>query len=714
MQPPKIVIDGDEAYLPSAKKCYRQLVALGGGQKTQVFDNTLVLIKAGAEGGGKILILDLLDRFYVMYLNISFVRNDPVTIAEIGHNIGAFRASPLGDLSNHFTELTRYQSPLTPEINYVEPWTTVVAPGEFMSVLYNKFQFWWPTSGELGPYAEYIYPTVITPENGFNGFVVYQAELMVRPTYNWMFMCYQISGHYDDPSTVDNATKLKLIVYTAEAGVSGEFNAVSSPVILKRYGILPSPFIRNIYNADLTAEDERVRKTFLYLHDPATYSGTLYEATETSGALSFSATPLPALPPGSRSTNRRTDRIYDIFSSVESQHYYVVVFTSDVAVFPQGVNYGVNIGFYSTNTLRVEKYRKSDWGFVEVYNLTPSTIDRELQGLPVAAQILNCNSGTEVNTTINELITRFIPVGSDTSIVSPTGVVSGLAPKTIGTVLVHDGIEYPLYPVTVITQDYLNFSTSAKRQGYIDTPTPEYVAANNGAIGTLAQAALLWLGAPLSAGGKRWPGVDAAGLSITTSSMPEGFAKNIGYFQEWIREPISNGRVMHHQLKSYSNQKINIYFFPRLTDTANIDKVRYANQPAYIICDCYTNIQAGDKFSVELTDAVNVQNDIKLTYIAQAGDVDADVLGYFVTAINNSGKYTAYPATRPAEYPSGSAVKIDVPASGYVTLLCVPERPSTCNGVYDYIISAKIVDSVPVVNLDAERSHDILPFWFEL
>jgi hypothetical protein len=714
MIPPKIVIEGDEAYLPSAKDCYRKLVAIGGGRKAAVFDNTLVVVEARADGGGKILLLDLLDRFYVIYMNISYVRDDPRMIADIGRNTGAFRAAALGDLGAHFIEFGRYQSPLTPEITYAAPWFTVVAPGEFMSVLFDKFQLWLPTAGSSGPYAEYLYPTVITAENGYNGFVIYQSELMRWPTYNWMFMCYQIGGHTDDTATVKNPTKAKIIVYTEAGGISSEFNSASLPIVLKRYSVLPTPFVRNLYNSDLLADDERVRKTFMYLHDATTYSGTLYEAVDVEGTFGLAAVALPALPAGSRTTNRYTDHVYDVFSSIEAQHYYVVVFTSDVAVVPQAGSYGVNIGFYSTTSLRVEKRKKTDWSLVETYNLTPSAIDRELQGLPVDAQILNCDSGTAVEASINELLTRFIPVGSDTSVVAPNGVVSGVAPKTIGTVLVKGGVEYPLYPVTVITQDYLDFSTAAKRQGYIETPTPEYVTANGGKIGTLAQAALLWLEAPGTAGGKRWSGVDAVGLSITTSSDGNSIVKNIGHFQAWTREPISDGKTMWHQLESYPSERAGLFFLSRIKDANNIGEVRYANQPAYIICDCSTYIIAGDKFYVELTDAVNDENNVKLVYTAQSGNTDIDVLNYFIGAINATGKYSATDSPRPSDYPSGSAVKIEVPQSGYVTLLCVPERPSTCNSVYDYIISAKVVNAEPVVNLDVIRSHDILPFWFEL
>lgn len=643
-----------------------------GSRRYAVVDSFVVERK-----GNKGKVIDIKDYFYIMYPNKTFVRNDPKMIELTGRNVGAFRAESIQTLNTPHTDFSRFQSPLTPEVNYKMPWTTVIPTtdlleyAEFMTINSDGlgFSLWTKLSGELGPYKTHLF-TAVVPDGAYNGYVVYQASVMLQDDFNVMYMCYQLGGHDDNNATITRPIHFKVVSYLP-IGSQKETIGSSVPIVVKRYGIMPGTFFRKF---NIKVADGYTTKLFMYQHTGST-PGQLYEVTtaKDTGSAIFTLV-LEAGNVGAITTNRHTNYYMDIFSAPESLFWYVIKVCADVSTAAQGGSYGVNIGFYSGTSLSVEKRLKSDWSLIETYNLTPASCDRELQGLSIAAQVQNSDTGTAFSHPSPDALTRFLPICVDASRVSSTGVVSGLAPQIAGSVLIaDDGTEYPLLAVNVITQDRF-FDTVQARSDYLANPTTGTTG-----WGTLNQAAMLWLGG--TGAGKTWPGVNAIGLQITEFPTGVTSGKNIGQFESFIREPIAEKQVLYHQLEAYDIHNIGLDFYAQQKNSSNIDGVHYANQPTTITVANSAGTLAGDTFSVELSNGVDNTEDVSITYTAGGNISNAEIASAVLQLILSAG----YAATV-----SSNVITVGVTSSGYVTVECTASRPSTEQTRQDYFVIAKV------------------------
>jgi len=625
-------------------------------------------------------------RFYIMYMNPTFVRDDPKMIALIGRNTGAFRGSELVALDAPFQGFSRTQSPLTPERNYGVPWFMTIPAGkgyaEFMTIDSDGLGFglWTLTSGELGPYKTNDY-TPIVPDGIYNGLVTYQASVMLQDDFNVMYMCYQLGGHSDDWATTTRPTHFKVVSYNS-IGSQKETLSNSIPIVVKRYGIMPGTFFRK-FNIKDKVLDSYTRQLFMY-NQPAEAVGTLYEVTTApnTGSALFTAV-LRSAGSSSITTNRHINYYTDIFSAPESLYWYIINVCADVSYYPQGLSYGVNIGYYPSTSLSVEKRRKADWSLVKTYNLTPTACDRELQGLSVAAQVYNSDSGTAFSHPSPESLTRLLPVCVDTSLVTATGVVSGTTPEMAGAVLIdEDGNEYPFLAVNVITQDRF-FTTEAERTAYISSPT-----VGSTGWGTLCQSSMLWLGG--TGVGKTWPGVDAIGLQITKFPSNITSRKNIGQFNTFYRGLIADKSILYHQLKSYDIYGTDLNFYTDQYDSTNLDGMHYANQPSIVHFENTSTI-AGDTFVMELSNGVDTSQDIVLTQTSTGNILNSDLAALFLSQIIAAG----YTATR-----SDNIITIQPTTSGYLVVDCTASRPSWEKTRKDYFVTVSVSRNIDTVTTD--------------
>jgi hypothetical protein len=250
----------------------------------------------------------------------------------------------------------------------------------------------------------------------------------------------------------------------------------------------------------------------------STYSGQIYAIGSDGTAISITPFGLADIPAGARldvinpgDGARHVDYCYDIFTSERSLHYYVVKFVSDTAVehnVYSGNPYPGDLRLYSGGNLVVEKRLKSDLSLVATYNLTPSTVDHQLQDVPTLVQIWNtANGDISGATTGTDIITRFVPYATGMVLVDAAGN------------------EYPILPVLSCSQDWFWDSTAGvtSRENYIATGTVAPDMKRN----IFQQPALLWVGTPPDGfDGFTWPDVDAAGLKITAADA--GLTNDVG------------------------------------------------------------------------------------------------------------------------------------------------------------------------------------------
>lgn len=639
--------------------------------------------------------LPVVYRFYIMHLNFTFVRDDPKMVELTGRNIGAFRASAKTSLSSPYTPLTRLQSPLTPEENYAMPWTAVVSDDGgswgmyFITVHADCFKMWTASAGDSGP-SKVIGFTEVVPDGTYNGYSIYQANTfrIEKSNKTKLFAyVYQLGGHYDDFAAMTRPIHTKLVTYNSEP--THEYTASSIPVVLQRYSMLPGIFYRKMFEV---LDSTRITyDTFMYKHSADTFSGNLSKLTYTDEGLSSEL--ILSTEPGYRDSTHWIDNICDIFTAPESKYYYVIKYTSDIYIQFAGLSYGGEVSFNSGTRLSVVKYSKEDWSVVETYELTPTTIDHAMQGLPASAMTINANTDTAYNQEYHVNLTRFVPVGVNTDTTTATGVVSSLTPQIAGAVIVKDGVEYPLLAVNVITQSYF-YDTEAEQLAFL--ADPETYSATHytySKTGNISQPALLWLG---GTAGYQWAGVNARGIDFAPHSQDN---RTLGLFRGFLREPICDSEIAYFQLRSYyGNGGLNTY--SKQLDANNIDGVHYATQDDFITVD-NTDVQVGDVFTVELSDCVNTGNDKVVIYTAVTGDDNAAIKAALLVRIIEAG-FVATSA------PTGIAVPVT--ESGYVRTISSAARPAWAWSRYGYLLSVKIEDEIPKVSVES-RQHDAAPFF---
>lgn len=682
MSAPRIELigQGAEDYIPEAIALYRS-----GRRGWRAVDDKAV-IRLWDE---KIRILMIFTRFFFMHFNKTFVRVDTGFQELFGVNPGAFRSTAEVDTSS-YPRIPYSSCPLTPEEEgYVMPWVVACAPaGEMINVKTASFALWRLGAGETGPYKVYPYTAPPTIPVGTTQFTRY-AAIVLQPEigYNYAAIVYQMNPS-DNSQANNRICHARFEMYDGTA-VIGEVEIDGYPVVLGRDRLTPGFVLRQFYGAENTS------RVFYYQHDPA--GGLLSEVIATPAGLETADALLPALPARSHVDRRYIDSMYDIFTSENAAHFYVVRFDSDLDVHYQGTGYSANIGFYSGTALIVEKRLKTDWSLVQTYNLTPTAVDTTLMGAPIKAQVRNCDGGTAFTMPAAPRLTRFTPVGTDISIIDSSGRIAGQSPLSCGTVLMDGDTEYPILPVLMVTQDYL-FGTEAQRTAFLSSGDTTGIT-----MGTFTQAALLWLGAPIGAPGWRWSGVDACGLDFATS--------DIGTYQAWLREPLSDGSTMLGQI--VKAQPDVVYLAALQTNPDNIDGVRYATDPLYILCTT-TGAEEGDKLTVvlgyDLGGATGAEE--TFTYTASAGDTEAIIIAALISTINGSTIYSCSPAATPAGY-VGTCLKVNALNDRYLTGVAHVSRPTACQGLINRIAKITIQNSLPVVESDLEIHSDVSPFWYE-
>jgi hypothetical protein len=668
------------------------------GEQGHFVVNEDIVIKIDNED---IFIIDLSDNFYFIYPNGAFIRNDPNMIALIGKNTGGFRSDGDNELSR-FPDLPRTVAPLTPEEGgYAVPWFTVIPPGELVSLHTGYFSLWKFGAGDSGPYYTTGFYTPVTGTG--SQWRIFNATVgLTDYGYNWLFFFYQI-GTSIIGDVNDNVVQAKICAYDATSNFY-EVDYSAPPIVVQRNMIIAGMFIRRFTEYD--ADGTKLKNTFIYQHSDVA-SGTLVQMTESDIGFSFTGVPLPPLPVRARVGYHYTDSMYDIFTSRESKFYYVVQFDSDLDVQPQGLSYPSNIGFYPGTALTVYKMNKSDWSLVDTYHLTPSVIDTNLFGMSPTSQVANCDGGTSFSFASPTRLSRFVPVGIQTNIFSASGTISGQTPQSCGTVIVDaNGNEYPLFPVSLVTQDYLYNSNvavgSVDRAAYLAGGGHESLG-----WGTLSQPCLLLLGFAGS-GDYNWTGVDACGLEI--SSAADGLLNDtkISEMYNWLREPLGDGTTMLHQLSPRPMD--DIVFAWVQTNPSNPDGLRYANQPCYVVCRKVASIIAGDVFTLDLDDILGVQEHYQ--YVAVGGESEADIIHAFEVLVVGSTVFDFIATAAPYGL-SGTFAIVNVPSSGYVDVRCQMKRPSWSRSRNQRILKATVTDGLVKVSLDRVFHDAFTPYWYE-
>lgn len=256
---------------------------------------------------------------------------------------------------------------------------------------------------------------------------------------------------------------------------------------------------------------ESLNETTVSTIENVPFQTTTYGA---GGTATINVLPPPA--DGSVSGDVHTDNLTGMFSSDESNHYYIVRYTNAIAgrwrsepinpdalypIPPQGYS-GHNICLQSATSLIVQKVLKSDLSIVETYNLTPSSINmQDVSEFWQTSQLINSANvpRSEYDAWVPPerlAIQRFVPT----------------LMKTGGYVLIDAaGVEYPIMFVQVLTQK--EWDLKSWNSSDLGAPLGARWNCN-------VTTAILWLTKTPYAKFQNWSGVDANGLRVTTFDAP--------------------------------------------------------------------------------------------------------------------------------------------------------------------------------------------------
>lgn len=651
-------------------------------------DDVLILIEKK-----ETKIIDLAENYFFMYPNKTFVRTDAAFLAQFGVQPGAFRAAGENELSG-FPEIPYSVCPLFPEeAGYVVPWVVGCAPaGEMINVKTASFSLWKLGAGDAGDYKVYSYLTPPVIPAGTRQFNRYNASVVLTDYgFNYAMIIHQMNlknytANYND-------CEMRFELYDG-TNLAGEVVLAAPPVVAKRTMVIPGFHFRRFYGEDLTLPP----KIFMYQHGFTT-PGVISEVIPSEAGISAVDVVLPALETRTHTGNHYRDQMYDIFTSAEAQHYYLIRYTSDVEMEYLGLDYDANVGFHPGTALVVEKRSKVDWSLVATYNLTPSTVDTTLLGLPVEAQVANCDGGTAFSLAAPERLTRFVLNGVDLTIKGENGYSSGMAPMACGGVLVRDGVEYPLLPVNMVTQDRL-YGSAQDRTEFLSTGDTSGIT-----FGTLSQPVLLWVGAPPGATGWTWGGVDAVGLDLPS--------EHIGDFGTWLREPISSSDMLLHQL--FPRLPAGWYFAALQTNPDTIDGARYSTNPLYLACNLENPADAGDVYDVTLGYSLGGAEGVEeqYSYTAVGGETSLQVVTALVEAINTSQVYSASAVPSPYGLPGTSVLVDALPDGGYLTGVANVTKGAIRQSQQMKVVKATVVDGAPVVITEKDIHLELATFWYE-
>jgi hypothetical protein len=480
MSRPQLILAGDEApnYVGEALALYRSFDASGRSRQTVELGVCIVLFEKG-----KITIIPDVSEFAIFIMDPSVSKFSSYFLEAVPAALPALTDSHLPDMPTFFP----------------------VYPGSLAVPQYDRVDIYDP--GEAAPSLTVLFSGPILSSYGE---YIYNQRFLLQPnldTENQVLMLtYQLGGYLNQ---FDQPTMAKLVLAADTDNlyeINGSAMNVFPAVNFVRAGIM---FRRLRGNTE---------QMVLCQQDDSTHSGQIYAIGSDGTEITMTPFGLGDLPAGARldvvnpgDGARHVDYCYDIFTSERSQHYYVVKFVSDTAV--EHNIYSINpypgdLRLYPGGDLVVEKRLKSDLSLVGTYNLTPSTVDHQLQDVSPVVQIWNtANGDISGGTTGADIITRFVPYATGMVLVDAAGN------------------EYPILPVLSCSQDWFWDSTAGvtSRENYIATGAISEDMKRN----IFQQPALLWLGTPPDGfDGFTWPDVDAAGLKITAADA--GLTNDVG------------------------------------------------------------------------------------------------------------------------------------------------------------------------------------------
>ncbi len=466
----EILAGGESRFFVDARIDFKKLARFGGKRVIVYSDKTFAILIATPDGSGKIMLLPIppfrfavVEEIYAMenWFNLDFTANVPKSYPSFaGANV---------NLKSYYPTLTLVQSLLLP----AQP----VANAQIAALHHDKVDFYKSDGVTIDHTVTFVTPI--------------RADDIDLECWNVIsftdWLCVQYYNHSH------GTAQAKLMMVNGKTGgvPTWEYDGDMNAYQMARNLSVSTPILSFLDGNPV-----------FYVHDTATaHSGNYFKVNTTGGTVALSAYGLPALPNGAFTllTDGLNTKMEDYFYRIlapRGQFLWDTVCKTSIANLGN-IDYGAEGFIFPDMTAKIERRDPVTLAVLDTISLDPSAVDTTLQG--ISADFISH--------------THYSFHGS-----YPGAIPSGMAGFTrflpvAGTVLVKDGVEYPLVIGYMITE----YTTSLMQQ-----PT------------------ILWVGDTPDETMYSWGTMRAVGLSITQDStsgasvpfVPDTALFNVSYIKK--------------------------------------------------------------------------------------------------------------------------------------------------------------------------------------